>query len=147
MHAGRRMLRTRGLTPSRAVSKPLLAHLSLTLAYVATGRLALILAVPPGYASPIFPPAGIAVAGMLIGGLATLPWTFLGSLSLNFWISYSAGDRFDEIGIAAAIVIAAASVLQAAVGGSVLRRDVGYPTRLDRGRELSVFCCSLRPFA
>src|SRR5205823_3084811 len=52
---------------------------------------------------------------------------------------YSAGDRFDEIGIAAAIVIAAASVLQAAVGGSVLRRAVGYPTRLDRGRELSGF--------
>jgi hypothetical protein len=108
----------------------LLAHLLLTLPYVATGKLALILAVPPGYASPIFPPAGIAVAGMLIGGSATLPWTFLGSFLLNVWIANSAGDRFDEIGIAAAIVIAAASVLQAAVG---------YPTRLDGGRELSGF--------
>jgi integral membrane sensor domain MASE1 len=122
----------------------LLAHLSLTLAYVATGKLALLLAVPPGYASPIFPPAGIAVAAMLIGGSATLPWTLLGSFLLNVWIAYSAGDRFDEIGVAAAIVIAAASVLQAAVGGSVLRRVLGYPTRLDGGR---VFCCSPRPFA
>jgi hypothetical protein len=49
--------------------------LSLTVGYVASGKLALLLAVPPGYASPIFPPAGIAIAAMLIGGPATLPWT------------------------------------------------------------------------
>ena len=59
---------------------------------------------------------------MLIGGSATLPWTFLGSFLLNVWIGHSAGHRLDEIGVAAAIVIAAASALQAAVGGSVLRR-------------------------
>ena len=51
----------------------LLSYLLLTVAYVASGKLALLLAVPPGYASPIFPPAGISVAGMLIGGQATLP--------------------------------------------------------------------------
>jgi integral membrane sensor domain MASE1 len=129
----------RGRTPPSAARKLLLAHLSLTLAYMATGKLALMLAVPPGYASPIFPPAGIAIAGMLIGGLATLPWTFLGSFLLNVWIGYSAGHRFDEISVAASIVIAAASALQAAVGGSVLRRAVGYPTRLDNGRELARF--------
>ncbi len=133
------MLQTRGRTPLSVARNPLLAHLSLTLAYVATGKLALMLAVPPGYATPIFPPAGIAIAAMLIGGSATLPWTFLGSFLLNVWIGYSAGHRFGEISVAAAIVIAAASVVQAAVGGSVLRRVVGYPTRLDNGRELARF--------
>ncbi len=133
------MLPTRGWILPNAARKALLANLALTLAYVVTGKLALMLAVPPGYASPIFPPAGIAVAGMLIGGSITLPWTFLGSLLLNIWIGYSAGHRFDEVSIAAAIVIAAASTLQAAVGGSVLRRAVGYPTRLDNGRELARF--------
>lgn len=50
---------------------------------LASGKLALLLAVPAGYASPVFPPAGIAVTGMLIGGWVTLPSTFLGSLLLN----------------------------------------------------------------
>jgi hypothetical protein len=48
----------------------------LTIGYVVSGKLTLLLAVPPGYASPIFPPAGIAIAAMLIGGSGTLPWTF-----------------------------------------------------------------------
>jgi signal transduction histidine kinase/CheY-like chemotaxis protein len=117
----------------------LLVHPLLTLAYVVTGKLALMLAVPPGYASPIFPPAGIAVAAMLIAGRVTLPWTFLGSFLLNLWIGYSLGHRLDEHGFAAAIVIAAASTLQAAGGGSALRHAIGYPAPLDNSRDLSRF--------
>jgi integral membrane sensor domain MASE1 len=45
----------------------------LTAGYIITGKLSLLLAVPPGYASPVFPPAGIAIAAMLIAGPATLP--------------------------------------------------------------------------
>jgi integral membrane sensor domain MASE1 len=113
--------------------------LSLTIAYTVSGKLALILAVPPGYASPIFPPAGIAVAAVLIGGRSTLPWTFLGSFLLNVWSAYSVSQEADATGVAAAIVIAAASVLQAAIGGATLRLTVGYPAPLDNGRDLSRF--------
>ena len=42
-----------------------LACLTLALAYVVSGRLGLLLAVPPGYATAIFPPAGIAMAAVL----------------------------------------------------------------------------------
>src|SRR3984893_18845043 len=133
------MFRLRRATRLTLTREHFPAYLSLTIGYVASGKLALLLAVPPGYASPIFPPAGIAIAAILIGGSATLPWSFLGSFLLNVWIGYSAGHRFDEISVAAAIVIAAASVAQAAVGGSVLRRVAGYPTRLDNGRELARF--------
>src|SRR5215472_2414321 len=111
----------------------------MTVAYVVTGRLALLLAVPPGYGSPIFPPAGISVAGMLIGGQATLPWTFLGSFLLNLWTGYSAGHEPIATCFVAAVVIAAASMLQAAIGGTILRRAVGYPAPLDNGRDLSRF--------
>jgi len=114
-------------------------YLLLMVAYLVTGQLALLLALPPGYASPIFPPAGISVAGMLIGGRATLPWTFLGSFLLNLWIGYSANHEPTEIGLAAAVVIAAGSMLQAAIGGTVLRYALGYPAPLDNGRDLSRF--------
>ena len=115
-----------------------LAYLSLTIAYVASGKLALLLADSPGYASPIFPPAGMAVAGMLIGGRATLPWTFLGSFLLNLWTGYSVGHEPIATSLAAAVVIAGSSMLQAAIGGSVIRRAVGYPAPLDNGRDALV---------
>jgi integral membrane sensor domain MASE1 len=116
-----------------------LRYLVLAISYAASGKVALLLAVPPGYASPVFPPAGIAVGAMLIGGSATLPWTFLGSLALNVWTGYSAGRGITVATLAAAVVIAAASMLQAAVGGTALRRAVGYPAPLDNGRDLTRF--------
>jgi signal transduction histidine kinase/CheY-like chemotaxis protein/integral membrane sensor domain MASE1 len=117
----------------------LLACLSLTVAYVVTGKLALLLALPQGYGSPIFPPAGISVAGMLIAGRATLPWTFLGSFVLNLWTDFSLGHQPIETCLAAAVIIAAASVLQAAIGGTALQYTIGYPAPLDNGRDLSRF--------
>jgi len=36
-----------------------MAYLLLSSAYVVSGKLGLLLALPPGYASAIFPPAGI----------------------------------------------------------------------------------------
>ena len=133
---------------------PSLWYLGLTVAYAVSGKLALLLAVPPGFASPIFPPAGIAVAAMLIAGRAALPWVFLGSFLLNAWTAYAVGHGSDGTRLAAAVIIAAASTLQAAFGGTVLRRTIGYPTPLDNGRDLSrflllspVFCLTSAKFA
>ena len=103
------------------------------------GRLGLLLAVPPGYATAVFVPAGIAVAGMFMAGAATLPGTFLGSFLLNIWTGYAIAHRFELSGIAVALVIAAASTLQAAVGGAVLRRVIGYPATFGTTRDLLLF--------
>jgi len=54
-----------------------------TTAYWATGRLALLLAIPPGYATPIWPPAGIALAAFLVYGTRVWPGVVLGSLLVN----------------------------------------------------------------
>jgi len=120
-------------------NRRLMACLLLTAAYVISGKLGLMLALPPGYASPIFPPAGIAVAAAFIGGRRTLPWVFLGSLLLNIWVGYSASHQINAMGFAAASAIAAASMLQAALGGWWLRRMIGYPASLDHGRDILHF--------
>lgn len=117
----------------------LLIYAALPLAYIISGRLGLLLAVPPGYATAVFLPAGIAVAAMFIAGAATLPGTFVGSFLLNIWIGYSLGHHLDGAGVAAASAIAFASMLQAAIGGTLLRRFIGYPATLDKFRELLFF--------
>jgi signal transduction histidine kinase/integral membrane sensor domain MASE1/CheY-like chemotaxis protein len=138
------MLRPGQAFRSILARRPSRVYVSLTVAYVVSGKLALLLAVPPGFASPIFPPAGIAAAAMLIGGRTTLPWTFLGSFLLNVWAAYSIGGGSDATRLAAAFAIAAASTLQAGAGGTILRRTVGYPAPLDNGRDLLRFL-SLSP--
>ena len=71
---------------SIAMQRQLVIYATLPLAYVITGRLGLLLAVPPGYATAVFIPAGIAVGAMFIAGASALLGTFLGSLLLNLWI-------------------------------------------------------------
>lgn len=116
-----------------------MVYLLLTIAYVVSGKLGLMLALPPGYASPVFPPAGIAVAAVFVGGRKALPWVFLGSLLLNVWVAYTASQQADAMGFLVATIIAIASMLQAAVGGWGLRRMIGYPPSLGNLRDVMHF--------
>ncbi|ADE12388.1 sensor domain-containing diguanylate cyclase [Sideroxydans lithotrophicus] len=119
--------------------RQLMPYLLLAIAYVISGKLGLMLALPPGYASPIFPPAGIAIAAALIGGRKTLPWIFAGAFLLNLWVGYADGHVINPLELMAAIAIATASMLQAAIGGWALRRAIGYPAALDHGIEVLRF--------
>jgi len=117
----------------------ILFSLALVLIYIITGKLGLMLAVPPGYASAIFPPAGIAIAVTFIVGQRALPAIFCGSLILNLWVGYSSDHHFSRVALAVALLIAIASTLQALCGGTWLRRKISYPTTLDAPREVISF--------
>ncbi len=108
-------------------------------AYVATGKLSLLLALPPGYASAIFPPAGLAVGAAFVARSSALGWVFLGSLLLNAWIGHSAAHAFSATVMLSATAIAAASTLQAGLGAWGLRRVIGYPAGFDKAGELVGF--------
>lgn len=115
--------------------------LLLVIAYVVTGKLGLMLALPPGYASAIFPPAGIAVAAVFVFGRSALPAVFLGSFLLNTWVG-STHQQISITNLEVALLIAFASTLQAWAGGWWLQRKIGYPTTLDNPVDVVQFFVS-----
>lgn len=108
-------------------------NLALGLLYLALAKLGLLLALPPGYATAIWPPAGLAFAACLIwGGKRLWPGILLGSLITNATI----GDGFHLNGLA--VAIACGSTLQALIGEYVLRR-VDQRMELDRADAIGRF--------
>ena len=105
--------------------------------YVLTGGLGLLLAVPPGYATVIWPPSGIALGMLITGGSRLWPGVFIGSFLLNTWNSGALADA-DWLSprMAAAAGIAIGSTLQALTGRSLLARFLGLPLRLNHGRDI-----------
>ncbi|HEX4598149.1 MAG TPA: ATP-binding protein [Burkholderiaceae bacterium] len=96
----------------------------LTIAYAGVGVPTLQLAIPPGYAAPIFPPAGIMLAAGVIYGYRVLPAAFFGSLLMRTL----ARDEFPHGQLVlpwVALVIALAATLQAALGTRLVRAICG----------------------
>jgi len=112
------------------VAPPLAQGVLLAAAYFAAAKLALLLAIPPGYASPIWPGSGIALAGLLLGGNRLWPAVWLASLAANLSI---------EASVFASVVIATGSTLQAVAGAELIRRHVGVRHRFRRAEEVFKF--------
>jgi integral membrane sensor domain MASE1 len=124
---------------NRRTQRWLLLYVALPLAYIVVGRLGLLIAAPPGYATALFLPAGIAVTAMFVAGATALPGTFFGSFVLNLWIGYLIAGRLNFMEVAAALVIAAGSTTQAAIGGTVLRRAGGNPVPFGNPSNIVAF--------
>lgn len=73
------------------------------------------LVIPPGYSSPLWPPAGIALAALLIFGRRFWPGIWLGALLNELATAASFSGQLDSAAIAAALLIASGSTLQAVV--------------------------------
>ena len=116
--------------------------LVLALVYALSGRLALLLALPPGVATSIFPPAGIAMAGILIWGYRVWPSILLGSMALN---SFSDDRTFDPS--QKAFLIGVFSTLQAILGAWLIRRFVGFPLLLNDAISIGKFVLLSGPVA
>jgi signal transduction histidine kinase len=91
-------------------------------AYYVSGRLGLLLAIPPGYASAVWPASGIALAAVLLGGARTLPGVWLGSFLINASMAVDASAPIQSLFVPAAIGAGAAA--QALLGAWLVRRHV-----------------------
>ncbi len=111
------------ITKSESMPQLLLLPL-LALAYLLLGAFGLTLAIPPGYASPLFPAAGLALATLLWFGARALPGIWLGSVLLNLSHSWLVGG-LTPAAVVVALVIGSASTLQAWAGSKLVNRWQG----------------------
>lgn len=98
-------------------------------AYFLLGAIGLILAVPPGYASPVFPAAGLALAYVLMFKNRALPGIWVGSFFLNLSHTWTNGQLRSATAIIAAVVATGATV-QAWAGSRLVKRGLGAAWRV-----------------
>jgi signal transduction histidine kinase/integral membrane sensor domain MASE1 len=117
-----------------------LITIGLAAAYFATGKLCLLLAIPPGYASAIGAPAGIALACLLLYGSRHWPAILIGSFLVNVGTSFDgSNDAAIARSILVAATIAAGASIQALIGAWLVRRFVPSPLELLRGQDIGRF--------
>ena len=112
--------------------------LGAALAYWLAGRLSLLLAIPPGYASPIYPAAGIALAVVLVYGWRALPGILLGSAVMNASVS-APSEAAKGLALAMPLISALGATTQAALGAWLMRRRHPGPLQLAEPREVASF--------
>lgn len=107
--------------------------------YVLAARAGLRLDAISGFATLVWPPTGIALAALLLGGYGLWPGVFLGAAIANVLTGAP---------ILVAIGIAAGNSLEAVFGAYALRRIPGFRLSLDRVRDaigLILFAGALAP--
>ncbi|SMD12147.1 PAS domain S-box-containing protein [Fulvimarina manganoxydans] len=111
----------------------------LAVLYGLSGWIGLQLAVPPGYATLIWPASGLALAGLLYGGWTLWPGVLLGSFLVNAINGGAIGSGgIDGVGLAVAAGIAAGSSLQAIAAYVLVARGFGHPVRLEGWRDIAL---------
>jgi signal transduction histidine kinase/ActR/RegA family two-component response regulator len=102
----------------------------LTLLYFIAGKIGLNLALVHASASPIWPPAGIALAILLLVGYRTWPAIFIGAFLVNLT---TAGN------IPTSICIASGNTLEAVCGAWLVNRFAGGARVFDRPQDVFKF--------
>ena len=121
-----------------AMSTPRAFYLALVsglaLSYFVTAKLSLLLAIPPGYATAVWQPSGIAVAAMLISGARVWPGIWLGAMLANLTIDGS---------VPLACAIATGNTLEALTAAWLAERLTGSATEFRRADSVFRFALAV----
>ena len=98
--------------------------------YFSAAKLALLAAIPPGYATAVWPPSGIALASVLLLGNRIWPGIWLGASLVNVTVQSS---------LVAATLMGAGNTLEALAGAALCRALIGLPGTFRRGEEVVKF--------
>src|SRR5438876_9116634 len=102
----------------------------LTLVYFIAGKFGLMLASLHASASPVWPPAGIALAALLVLGYRAWPAIFIGAFLVNVT---TAGN------VATSLAVASGNTLEAVCGAWLVNRFAGGTTVFDRPQGVVKF--------
>ena len=105
----------------------------MTIAYAVVARLALLIALPPAYASPMFPAAGMALVFVLVYGRRAALAVIAGALVVNLVLNPLRGAGIPEV------AIALGAGVQALVAAALVRRSVAQPLTLSAPRDIARF--------
>jgi len=115
----------------RIASIPHAARLTiLAFAYFVAAKASLVFAIPPGYATAVWLPSGIAVAAVVLWGARCWPGLWLGAALANFSVNLS---------IPAAVGIATGNSLEALCAGSLAASLFGRGDAFRRPEEVFLF--------
>src|SRR5258705_324695 len=92
--------------------------------------LSMLLAIPPGYPTSVWPPSGIALAAMLALGTRVWPGVWIGAALVNLSV---------ESSWLASALIGTGNTLEALVGATLTRRFIGVPYRFERAEDVLKF--------
>ena len=104
-------------------------NLAVAVVYWAVAELTLLPAAEAGRVTPMWPPAGVALAALLLGGPRLLPGIALGAFVTTT----------RHIALASAAFVAVGIVLQVVVNARLLRH-LGFDERLERVRDPLILC-------
>ncbi|MFN7145377.1 MAG: MASE1 domain-containing protein, partial [Myxococcota bacterium] len=117
------------------------------IAYVALGQLARFLAIEPGYASPVWPSAGVALVSVILWGRAGAAGSFVGAFVLNLIIGFSAGLSGPLTVVLSALAIAVGTVAQCRLAARLSLRAAGPGNPLAHGGSVVSFLMLAGPVA
>jgi integral membrane sensor domain MASE1 len=106
----------------------------LALVYFIVGKLSLELAFVHASASPVWPPAGIALAALLVLGYRTWPAIFIGAFLVN---ATTAGN------IGTSLCIATGNTMEAVCGAWLVNHFAGGTRIFDRGQDVFKFALAV----
>jgi diguanylate cyclase (GGDEF)-like protein/PAS domain S-box-containing protein len=133
---------------SNTISKIIGLNLVVALLYSIFGYLGLLAAVPPGYATAIWAPSGIALGAVLVWGLPVLPGIWLGSFIINLYVAASGtAGLMAPHSMDLALWIALGAALQATVGALLINYYVGAKNQLLEARQILQFALITGPIS
>jgi PAS domain S-box-containing protein len=115
----------------RAFAVPHWARLgALALCYFAAAKASLVFAIPPGYATAVWPPSGIALAALLLWGTRAWPGVWLGAALTNYTV---------DLSIPAALGIATGNTLEGVCAAWLASRLTDRDTEFTQPETVFVF--------